>query len=217
MMSTEIAGILSGEVHLIVVGTHHHTADIVAVGILDTIEVTGIEIVVRTVFHTCRYIHVIARAVAAVHRVKRIGRTILIGLVGIDTLRIGEAEFQTLQNVAPSKVVAQASVDIRVRVHILREVTIILQHIERIVLVSMTLAIAGTIYGNCIAVHLLRNITRTCKHQVIVLFCISSTYLQQRFVLLAIVTTDGQVSREPLGNLHIDTGAVVPAVVIQLA
>ena len=85
-MGTEVTCILGGEVHLIVIGTYHHTADIVTVGVLDTVEVGSIQIVILAVFHACRHIHVVTRTITAVHCVERIGRTVLIGLVGIDTL-----------------------------------------------------------------------------------------------------------------------------------
>ena len=68
-MGTEVAGILGGEVHLIVVGTHHHTADIVTVSIPDSIEVGSVQIIILAVFHACGDIAVIARTIAAVHRV----------------------------------------------------------------------------------------------------------------------------------------------------
>ena len=65
------------------------------------------------------------------------------------------------------------------------------------------------------SVYSLRNIARTSQHQVIVLFCIGSTHLQQGLVLLAIVTTDSQVSFQIVIDLHIHTGTIVPAVIVQ--
>ena len=65
------------------------------------------------------------------------------------------------------------------------------------------------------SVYSLRNIARTSQHQVIVLFCIGSTHLQQGLVLLAIVTTDSQVSTQPFWYLHVDTCTVVPTIVVQ--
>ena len=159
----------------------------------------------------------VARTVAAVHGVEGVGRTILVGLVGIDALRIAEAQFQTLQNLVPSEVVAQASVDARVRVHVPREVAVVLQHVERIVLVGVALAVGGTVGGDGVSAHLFWNVARACQHQVVVLLGIRSAHLQEGLVLLAVVTADGQVGCQPLRNLHVDTGAIVPAVVVELA
>ena len=159
----------------------------------------------------------VTRTITAVHGVEGVGRTVLVGLVCIDTLGIGETQFQTFQDFAPSKVVFQTGVYIGVRIHVLREITVVLQNVERIVLVGVALAIARTIDGDGITAHLFRNIARTGHHQVIVFFCVCSTHLQQWLVLLTVVTADVQAGTQPLRNLHIDTGTVVPTVVIQLA
>jgi hypothetical protein len=69
---------------------------------------------------------VVTRTITAVHGVEGVGRTVLVGLVSIDTLGIGETQFQTFQDFAPSKVVLQTGVYIGVRIHVLREVTVVL-------------------------------------------------------------------------------------------
>ena len=215
-MPTKVTAILSSEVNLVVVGTVCRTIQHIAIVGFNGIEVGGGQIVKRTVVTAGRRIEVLARTITAVHGVEREARTILVGLVVVDTLRVRELQLQALQNLTPTEVVADAGVDARVVGHVAAVVTIVLQHVEVVELVLVLLTTADTVGRDIVAVDLLRNIAWTGEQQVIVLLVARATYLHQRGVLLAIVTTDSQIGRQIVGNLHVDTGTIVPAVVVEL-
>ena len=158
-----------------------------------------------------------ATAITTRHLVEREAGTVLVVLVGADALGVREAQLQTLQDLAPTKVIGQAGIDVRIGRHGAGVVAIVLEYCKRVVLVLHTGAIAGTIGGNIVAVDLLRNIARTGQHQVVVLLIAGTADLQHRFILLAVVTADSEVGRQVVGDLDIDAGTVVPAVVVELA
>ena len=192
-MSAESTVVVEGEVHLVIIRTNHLTAAVVTVSIFNGIEVAVIQIVETKIFTTCRCVKVLTGAITFLHGVKRIRCTILIGLVCIDTLRVRELYLQALQNFAPSEVVVNTTADVEGRGLAIGEVTIILQSSEVVVLVLYTGTIRWTVAGNSVFFYILWHIARTGQHQVVVLLCIGTTHLQERFLLVAVVTADSQV------------------------
>ena len=217
MVLAEVAGILCGEVHLVVVRTCRRAVQHVTVVVGRTVEVRRVQIVERRVVARCRRVQVVARTVAARHLVQRIVRAVLVGLVVVDALRIREAQLQTFQQLAPSEVVRQATVDAHVVRHVAAVVAVVLQHVEVVVLILVALSATDAIGGNGVTVDIFGNVCRTREQQVVVLLVTRSADLHQRRVLLAVVTADGQVGRQVVADLHVDAGAIVPAVVVELA
>ena len=67
------------------------------------------------------------------------------------------------------------------------------------------------------ATHGFGHVARTSEQQVVVFLAARATYLDKWCVLLAIITTHGQVGTQPLAYLYVYTCTVVPAVVVQSA
>ena len=215
MVVAEGTVVLGREVNLVVVGTGRRTRQIVAVAQSDGIEVGHIQIAVVLTAHGG--IEVVAAAVAVHHLIKGVRRAVLIALVGVDALRVGETEFQTFQNLTPTEIVADASVDVQVGVHIALVVAVVLKNVEVIVLVLVLLTVAHTVGGDAVVFHVFGHVIGTGEQQVVVLLGVRASHFYKRGVLLAVVAGYSKVGTQPLAYLHIHTGAEVPAVVVQTA
>ena len=219
MMLTEVAVVGDVEVDLIVVG---------AIGIARqerrrTIRNGHCRKVVNSEHHvvaiagTRRGVKVRTRSVAVVEGIDGIVRTVLVGLAVVDALRIGEAGGESLQWLPESEVEVKAAAERSVVVHRLAVVTILLERVERIVLVAVHRRIGGTIRCDRFAIDLLGNIIRMGEQQVVVLLAACATDLHERGILGSIVTADSKVGPYPVAELDIDACTIVPAAVVELA
>ena len=215
MMLSEVTRIGCGEVHLIVVGACHGAVEHIAVGPFESHEVAIGEIVEALFIARCWCIEVLTATIALVHLIECEVRTILVVLRVVDTLRVRELQFQSFEDVAPSEVVGDASVDVHVVAHRTAVVAIVLQHREVVVLVLVHLRVADSIGSHRHAVDIFGNISWVSEQQVIVFLIARTAHFHEWCILFAIVAADGQIGTEPLADLHVDAGAIVPAVVVE--
>ena len=132
-------------------------------------------------------------------------------------LRIGEAGGETLQWLPETEVEVKAAAESRVVVHRLAIVAILLERVERIVLVAVHRRISGTIRCDGLTIHLLRNKIWMSEQQVVVLLAACSTDLHEWGILGSIVTADSKVGLHPIAELDIDACTIVPTAVVELA
>ena len=212
----EITSIRCCEVYLIVVCACHAAIQVVAVVQRHCAEVVFIHIVVNNVV-SGRSVQVVATAKAPVHLVEGECRTILVALIGVDALRVRETQVKSFENFAPSEVIFNASANIHVRCHVALIVAVVLQYAEVVVLVLIFLSVARSVCCDVIVANAFGHILRTCQQQVVVFLITRASHFYKRGVLLAVVAAYCQVCLKPFANLHVNTGAVVPTVIIQSA
>ena len=214
-MLTKLPVILERKVNLIVIRTNHLTTQEVTIVLSSLVEITLSQIIVISIT-TCGSIKVHTATITVTHFINIICRTILIGLASTDTLGIRKTDFQALQDITPSEVISDTTIDSGIRIHIFGKVTMILKDVIMIGSEVVTIrCITNTIGVQSMAIDILRKIIRTSQKSLIV-FCSRTTYRHIRRVLLAIVTTDIQISRQPLANLYVNTCTIIPTVIIQI-
>ena len=109
-MQAKLTIILERKVNLVVVRANHLTTQEVTI-VLGTLVEIGLSQIIIAGITTGWSVHMHTATITVAHFIEVIFRTILVGLACTDTLGIREADLQTLQNLAPSKVIRDTSIN----------------------------------------------------------------------------------------------------------
>ena len=150
------------------------------------------------------------------HPVDFVRRTVLVGLVIVDTLGIRKTGFQSFQRLEPTKIIINGSIQCHVIGRVTAIISRVLQNIICIILVSILLTIAWSISSNRQAVDIFWYVIRTSQQQVIILLVVCTTYFNIWLVLLAIVSAYLHRGFHPFADMKIHASPIIPTVIFHV-